>query len=142
MTDLERLKVTCDFLDEEYREDLAECENDETIRQAITQTYDEHKRAFLIAISTIENRQQQKSDIAREIFEEIEALHNRIYNRYVFDDNDYAEDDVAIECAMNYGTDLSNGIDELKKKYTVQEQDPDSRQTIDNNYTEEQNENI
>ena len=51
------------------------------------------------------------------IFEEIEEFHKIIYDRYVFEDNDYAEDDVAIECAMNYGTDISNMLVEFKKKY-------------------------
>ena len=54
---------------------------------------------------------------ASKIFAEIEEFHKIIYDRYVFDDNNYAEDDVAIECAMNYGTDISNMLCELKKKY-------------------------
>ena len=58
-----------------------------------------------------------RQKVAREIFEEIEALNNRIYNRYVFEDNDYSEDDVAVECAMNYGTDIAHDIEKLKKKY-------------------------
>ena len=37
------------------------------------------------------------SDLAEEIFAEIEKILNRIYNTYVFEDNDYSDDDVAIE---------------------------------------------
>ena len=58
-----------------------------------------------------------KSQVAREI----KALENKvgvIYNRYVFEDTDYADDDVAVEAVMNALTEALNEIAELKKKYT------------------------
>ena len=60
---------------------------------------------------------KKASDVAEEIFAEIEKILNRIYNTYVFEDNDYSDDDVAIECAVNYGTEVAINIAELKKKY-------------------------
>lgn len=58
-----------------------------------------------------------KSEVAREI----EALENeagKIYNHYVFEDNDYADDDVAVEAAMNALTEVLNLIAEFREKYT------------------------
>lgn len=58
-----------------------------------------------------------KSGVAKDI-EELEKEVGQIYNRYVFEDPDYTEDDVATEAAMNALTEVVNAIDELKKKYT------------------------
>lgn len=61
--------------------------------------------------------EKAKSEVAREI----EALENKvgkIYNHYVFEDTDYADDDVAVEAAMNALTEVSNLIVEFKDKYT------------------------
>lgn len=58
-----------------------------------------------------------KSEVAKDI-DELEKQVDKIYNRYVFEDPDYTEDDVATEAAMNALTDVANAIDELKKKYT------------------------
>lgn len=62
-----------------------------------------------------------KSEVAREI----EALENevgKIYNHYVFEDTDYADDDVAVEAAMNALTEVSNLIAEFKDKYTEEKE--------------------
>jgi hypothetical protein len=72
-------------------------------------------------MSDCKNCNSHEKKQIEQIFAEIEEFHKIIYNRYVFEDNDYAEDDVAIECAMNYGTDISNMLCELKKKYTEDE---------------------
>lgn len=58
-----------------------------------------------------------RSEAARDL-EALEKTVTEIYNRYVFEDNDYAEDDVAREAVMNALTDVSNAIYELKEKYT------------------------
>ena len=57
-----------------------------------------------------------KSEVAREI-EKFEQQVGKIYNRYVFEDTDYADDDVAIEAVINALTDVLNDLDEFKKKY-------------------------
>lgn len=56
-----------------------------------------------------------------EVLNEIEALEKKvgqIYNHYVFEDTDYADDDVAIEAVMNALTEVLNELAELKNKYT------------------------
>lgn len=63
-------------------------------------------------------KNELRAEVAREIFAKIENIHNRIYNTYVFESNDYSDDDVAIECAVNYGTEIAINLAELKKKYT------------------------
>lgn len=60
---------------------------------------------------------RKQSEVER-LIETLERKIGTIYNRYVFEDTDYADDDVAIEAVMNALTDVSNEIDELKKKYT------------------------
>lgn len=60
-----------------------------------------------------------------EVVREIEALENevgKIYNHYVFEDTDYADDDVAVEAAMNALTEVSNLIAEFKDKYTEEKE--------------------
>lgn len=57
-----------------------------------------------------------RSEVARDI-QAFEKKVNEIYNRYVFEDTDYAEDDVAVEAVMNAVTDISNDLYELKDKY-------------------------
>jgi hypothetical protein len=78
------------------------------------------EKAEIVPIQIFENDAgyRKASDLAEEIFAEIEKILNRIYNTYVFEDNDYSDDDVAIECAVNYGTEVAINIAELKKKYT------------------------
>lgn len=58
-----------------------------------------------------------RAEYARDL-EALEKTVTEIYNRYVFEDNDYAEDDVAIEAVMNALTDVTCAIYELKEKYT------------------------
>lgn len=58
-----------------------------------------------------------KSEVAREI-EKFEQQVGEIYNRYVFEDTDYADDDVAIEAVINALTDVLNDLADFKKKYT------------------------
>ena len=58
-----------------------------------------------------------KSGVSKDI-DELEKQVGQIYNRYVFEDPDYTEDDVATEAAMNALTEVVNAIDELKEKYT------------------------
>ena len=58
-----------------------------------------------------------KSEVER-LIETLERKIGTIYNRYVFEDTDYADDDVAIEAVINALTDVLNEIDEFKKKYT------------------------
>lgn len=58
-----------------------------------------------------------KSEVAREI-EKFEQQVGKIYNRYVFEDTDYADDDVAIEAVINALTDVLNDLADFKKKYT------------------------
>ena len=56
-----------------------------------------------------------------EVLTEIEALGKKvgqIYNHYVFEDADYADDDVAIEAVINALTEVLNELAELKNKYT------------------------
>lgn len=56
-----------------------------------------------------------------EVARAIETLENevgKIYNHYVFEDTDYADDDVAVEAAMNALTEVLNLIAEFKNKYT------------------------
>ena len=47
--------------------------------------------------------------------EAIDRKIENIYNKYVFEDADYADDDAAIEAVMNALTDVSNEFAELKK---------------------------
>ena len=65
---------------------------------------------------------ENKARLAKEIFSDIDKIIDRIYNRYVFENNDYSDDDVAIECAMNFGTELANDIYDLKNKYIPDKQ--------------------
>ena len=58
-----------------------------------------------------------KSEVAREI-EAFEQKVGQIYDHYVFEDTDYADDDVAIEAVINALTEALNELAELKKKYT------------------------
>lgn len=58
-----------------------------------------------------------KSEVAAEI-EMLENKVGKIYNHYVFEDNDYADDDVAVEAAMNALTEVLNLISEFREKYT------------------------
>ena len=60
-----------------------------------------------------------------EVLNEIEALEKKvgqIYNHYVFEDTDYADDDVAIEAVMNALTEVLNELAELRKKYTEEKE--------------------
>ena len=62
-----------------------------------------------------------RSEVAREI----KALGDevgKIYNHYVFEDTDYADDDVAVEAAMNALTEVLNLIAEFKDKYTEEKE--------------------
>lgn len=83
-------------------------------------------------LSELEKAVREK--VAKEIFEDIESVLAIHFCSWL--------PKGATEHYDYYEGDLGDAIAELKKKYTVQEQDPDSRQTIDNNYTEERNENI
>lgn len=60
---------------------------------------------------------RKQSEVAREI-EKFEQQVGKIYNRYVFEDTDYADDDVAIEAVINALTDVLNDLADFKKKYT------------------------
>ena len=64
-----------------------------------------------------EGYQDAKKEVAAEVIARMDEKIDEIYERYVFGDTDYSEDDVARECAMNMGTEFSLYVDELKKKY-------------------------
>ena len=66
-----------------------------------------------------------RSEVARDI-KAFEKKVNKIYNRYVFEDTDYAEDDVAREAVINALFDVSYDLDELNEKYTKGGEDRDS----------------
>ena len=57
-----------------------------------------------------------KSEVAREIFEEIEKIIDKRYNQHIFGCNDL--DDEEHEAIINFSDDISGDIDKLKKKYT------------------------
>ena len=78
---------------------------------------DEVNRAATMREKTLRIVENAKTEVARDI-EEFEKKIDRIYNRYVFEDTDYIEDDVVIEAVMNALTDVINDFDELKRKYT------------------------
>ena len=80
-------------------------------------TREAYEREYNKELSKLVDTVTLKSEVAREI----EALENevgKIYNHYVFEDTDYADDDVAIEAVINALTEVLNELDELKKKYT------------------------
>lgn len=58
-----------------------------------------------------------RSEVAREL-KAFEGKVGRIYNHYVFEDTDYAEDDVAIEAVINALTEVLNDLSDLCQKYT------------------------
>jgi hypothetical protein len=58
-----------------------------------------------------------RSEVAREL-KAFEEKVGRIYNHYVFEDTDYAEDDVAIEAVINALTEVLNDLSDLCQKYT------------------------
>ena len=58
-----------------------------------------------------------RSESAKDL-EALEKTVTEIYNRYVFESNEYSDDDEAIEAVMNALTDVSNAIYELKEKHT------------------------
>jgi hypothetical protein len=57
-----------------------------------------------------------RSEVARELKAFAEKV-GRIYNHYVFEDTDYAEDDVAIEAVINALTEVLNDLSDLCQKY-------------------------
>ena len=59
---------------------------------------------------------RKTSDIAREIFEEIDKIIDKHYNRHIFGVEDLS--DVEQEAVMNFSGDVTYDIAELKKKYT------------------------
>ena len=63
-----------------------------------------------------------KSEVEREI-EGFEQKVDGIYNHYVFEDTDYSEDDVAVEAVMNALTEVLNGLDKLKEKFSEKGQE-------------------
>ena len=63
-----------------------------------------------------------KNEVAREV-EAFEKKVGQIYNHYVFEDIDYADDDVAIEAVINALTEVLNELAELKKKYIGDQND-------------------
>ena len=65
----------------------------------------------------LEEIEKAKREVAAEVIALMDKKVDLIYTRYVFGDTDYSEDDVAVECAMNMGTEFSLYVDELKKKY-------------------------
>lgn len=58
-----------------------------------------------------------RSEVAREL-NAFAGKVGRIYNHYVFEDTDYAEDDVAIEAVINALTEVLNDLSDLCQKYT------------------------
>lgn len=68
-------------------------------------------------VEMLDKGYRKASEVAREI-EKIEQQVGKIYNRYVFEDTDYADDDVAIEAVINALTDVLNDLADFKKKYT------------------------
>ena len=69
----------------------------------------------------LRNYQDGYAAIKREVAREIKAFEKKvgqIYNHYVFEDADYADDDVAIEAVINALTEVLNELAELEKKYT------------------------
>lgn len=72
-----------------------------------------------VLIETSENR---RSEVAREIFEEIEKVIGDKYNHYVFGNNDL--DSIEQDAIVNFSDDLSDCFEEIKKKY-VEEKEND-----------------
>lgn len=60
---------------------------------------------------------EAKTELAKEIFEEIEKIIDEKYNRFIFKDQPYDSDE-EIDAIINYSDSVSYAIAELKKKYT------------------------
>lgn len=59
---------------------------------------------------------EAKTEVAREIFAEIERVIGNKYNHYVFGNNDL--DSIEQDAIINFSDTLSDEFSELKKKYT------------------------
>lgn len=59
---------------------------------------------------------RKASDVAREIFEEIDKIVDKHYNNHIFGNNDL--DDLEHDAIINFSDDVIYDIDKLKKKYT------------------------
>lgn len=59
---------------------------------------------------------RKASDVAEEIFAEIEKIIDMHYNNHIFGNNDL--DDLEHDAIINFSDDITCDIDELKKKYT------------------------
>lgn len=107
------------YIDTKY---LGKCETCRHFRSGGCNTYCDHGEEYSPDLSKMPAADvAPKSEVAREI----EALENevgKIYNHYVFEDTDYADDDVAVEAAMNALTEVLNLIAEFKDKYTEEKE--------------------
>ena len=65
----------------------------------------------------LEEAEKVRSEVSREIFEEVERIIDKKYNRFVFKDQPYDSDE-EIDAIINYSDSVSDAITELKKKYT------------------------
>lgn len=59
---------------------------------------------------------RKASEVALEVIGEIEKIIDKHYNNHIFGNNDL--DDLEHEAIMNFSADVTNDIDDLKKKYT------------------------
>lgn len=64
---------------------------------------------------------RKASEVAEEIFAEIEKIIDIHYNRHIFGDEDLS--DTEQEAVMNFSGDVTYDIAELKKKYAESEKD-------------------
>ena len=62
-----------------------------------------------------DNGYRMASDVAMEIFEEIEKIIDKHYNKHIFGSD---LEDTEQEAVMDFSGDVTSDIDELKKKYT------------------------
>ena len=76
---------------------------------------DKHEGSMRISEYLTQKSYRKFSDVAREIFEEIEKIIDKHYNKHIFDSD---LEDTEIEAVMDFSGDISYDIDELKKKYT------------------------
>ena len=73
-------------------------------------------RSEYIAIALMESDYRKASEVAEEIFGEIDKIIDKHYNRHIFGVEDLS--DVEQEAVMNFSGDVTYDIAELKKKYT------------------------
>ena len=72
------------------------------------------------AKTLIDKGWRKASDVAREIFKEIDTIIDIRYNKHIFGDSDL--DDIEKDAVINFSDDISNDIEKLKTKYTEEKQ--------------------